>query len=68
MARCSTVGGSHTRGILRTRTGQIDFIAFNRPSHLFHGKTLDVLATPQLNHHQGQETPQLNIIDMREVY
>lgn len=68
VARCSTVGGSHTRGILRTRTGQIDFIAFNRPSHLFHGKTLDVLATPQLNHHQGLETPQLNIIDMREVY
>ena len=66
--RCSMVGGAHTRGTLRSRTGQIDFIAFNRPSSSFHGKTLDVLATPQLNRHLGQELPQLNIIDIREVY
>ncbi len=66
--RCSVVGGSHTRGTLRSGTGQIDFIAFNRPSSSFYGKTLDVLATPQLNRHQGQEIPQLNIIDLREVY
>ena len=66
--RCSVVGGAHTRGTLRGRTGQIDFIAFNRPSSAFYGKTLDVLATPQLNRHQGLEIPQLNIIDIREVY
>ncbi len=68
VTRCSVVGGSHTRGTLRSRTGQIDFIAFNRPSSAFYGKTLDILATPQLNRHQGQEIPQLNIIDIREVY
>lgn len=68
IVRCSTVGGSHTRGLLRSRTGQSDFIAFNRPSSKFYGKTLDILATPQLNVHQGVEIPQLNIIDVREVY
>ncbi len=68
VTRCSMVGGAHTRGTLRSRTGQIDFIAFNRPSSAFYGKMLDVLATPQLNHHQGLEQPQLNIIDVREAY
>lgn len=68
VSRCSVVGGAHTRGTLRSRTGQIDFIAFNRPSSAFYGKTLDVLATPQLNRHQGVEVPQLNIIDIRETY
>ncbi len=66
--RCSTVGGGHTRGTLRSRSAQMDFIAFNRPSSHFHGKTLDVLAAPQLNFHQNMEKPQLNIIDIREVY
>lgn len=66
--RCSAVGGAHTRGVLRGRTGQIDFIAFNRPTSAFYGKTLDILATPQLNNYQNQATPQLNIIDIREVY
>ena len=66
--RCSTVGGSHTRGTFRSREGMIDFIAFNRPCSEFHGRTLDVLATPQLNRHQGQEIPQLNVIDIRPVY
>ena len=68
IVRCSTVGGAHTRGLLRGRTGQCDFIAFNRSSASFYGKTLDVLATPQINLHQGVEIPQLNIIDIREVY
>ena len=68
VVRCSTVGGSHTRGIVRSRTGQSDFIAFNRHCSQFHGKTLDILATPQMNVHQGVETPQLNIIDIRDVY
>ena len=66
--RCSTVGGSHTRGTFRSRNGMIDFIAFNRPCSEFHGRTLDVLATPQLNRHQGQEIPQLNVIDIRPAY
>ena len=68
VTRCSTVGNSHTRGILRSPNGQIDFIAFNRPASAFYGKVLDVLATPQLNRHQGVETPQLNIIDIKDAY
>ena len=66
--RCMTVGSSHTRGTLRSRGGYIDFIAFNRPCSEFHGKILDVLATPQLNRHQGNEIPQLNVIDARPIY
>ncbi len=68
VVRCTTVNGVHTRGTMVDRGGQIDFIAFNRPSSAFHGKILDVLATPQINRHMGQETPQLNIIDYRDVY
>ena len=69
VVRCGAVGGgSHTRGILQGKFGSIDFIAFNRSPAEFSGKLLDVLATPQLNRHQGAETPQLNIIDIREAY
>ena len=68
VSRCCTVGNAHTRGILKGPNGQIDFIAFNRPASAFYGKVLDVLATPQLNRHQGVETPQLNIIDIKNAY
>ena len=69
VARCGSVGGgAHTRGILQSQLGQIDFIAFNRAPSLFHGRVLDVLATPQLNRHGGGSVPQLNIIDIKEVY
>ncbi|MDR0931568.1 MAG: single-stranded-DNA-specific exonuclease RecJ [Victivallales bacterium] len=68
VVRCSPVSGSHTRGIVRDRTGQSDFIAFNRNTQQFYGRTLDILATPQLNLHQGVEVPQLNIIDIKEVF
>ena len=69
VVRCSAVGGgSHTRGTFSGRMGQIDFIAFNHPVSSFHDKILDVLATPQLNRHMNQEIPQLNIVDIREVY
>jgi len=66
--RCNEVGSAHCRGILRNRSGQIDFIAFNQPCNRFYGKTLDVLAIPQLNIHNGVETPQLNIIDIKDSY
>ncbi len=67
--RCSPVGqGQHTRGILQNRTGQIEFIAFNRPFSDFNNRMLDVLATPQLNKRQPDSPPQLNIIDYRDVY
>ena len=67
--RCSPVGqGQHTRGVLQNRTGQIEFIAFNRPVSDFSNRMLDVLATPQLNKRQPDSPPQLNIIDYRDVY
>ena len=69
VVRCSPVGGgAHTRGTLAGRMGQMDFIAFNRPVSLFQDKLLDVLATPQLNRHMNQETPQLNIVDVKGIY
>ncbi len=69
VVRCSAVGGgAHTRGILQSATAQMDFIAFNHQPQEFYGKVLDVLATPQLNRHQGMEIPQLNIVDIQEIY
>ena len=67
--RSGSVGqGQHTRGVMQSRTGQIDFIAFNRPVSDFSYRTLDVLATPQLNKRQPDAPPQLNIIDYRDIY
>ncbi|MCI5779356.1 MAG: single-stranded-DNA-specific exonuclease RecJ [Lentisphaeria bacterium] len=69
VVKCNPVGGgAHTRGIMISRTGQIEFIAFNRPAAEFHGRVLDVLATPQLNRRAPDAPPQLNIIDIREIY
>ena len=69
VVRCSPVGGgTHTRGTFSGRMGQIDFIAFNRPVSQFHDKLLDVLATPQINRHMNQETPQLNVVDVKDAY
>jgi len=69
VAKCSPVGGgAHTRGIMLSRTGQIEFIAFNRPVTEFSGRVLDVLATPQLNRRAPDAPPQLNIVDIREIY
>ena len=65
---CGAVGGgAHTRGMLQSRNGQIDFIAFNHTPAEFYRRTIDVLATPQLNTHMGRNIPQLNVIDFREV-
>ena len=67
--RCNPVGqGQHVRGVMQSRSGQIEFIAFNRPAADFYNRTLDVLATPQLNKRQPDAPPQLNIIDYRDVY
>ena len=67
--RCNPVGnGAHTRGVMQSRSGQIEFIAFNRPVSDFSNRMLDVLATPQLNKRQPDAPPQVNIIDYREVY
>ena len=67
--RSNPVGnGAHTRGILQNRSGQIEFIAFNRPVSDFYNRVIDVLATPQLNKRQADAPPQLNIIDCRDVY
>lgn len=69
VVRCGSVGGgAHTRGIMQNRSGQIEFIAFNRPASDFYNRVLDVLATPQINKRQLDTPPQLNIIDYREVY
>ncbi len=67
--RCNPVGqGQHARGVLQSRSGQIEFIAFNRPASDFYNRTLDVLATPQLNRRQPDAPPQLNIVDYKDVY
>ena len=58
----------HTRGVMQSRTGQLEFIAFNKPVSDFSNRVLDVLATPQVNKRQPDAPPQLNIIDYREVY
>lgn len=69
VTRCSSIGnGTHTRGTFQHGNMQMDFIAFNRSANEFYGRTLDVLATPQLNRHQQGEPPQLNVIDIKEVY
>ena len=65
IVRCSaTCGGSHTRGIMRQGNTSIDFIAFNQNAANFLAGNCDVLATPQLNNHQGMEQPQLSIVDI----
>ncbi|MBE6355888.1 MAG: single-stranded-DNA-specific exonuclease RecJ [Lentisphaerae bacterium] len=67
--RSGAVGnGYHTRGVMQSRSGQIEFIAFNRPVSDFCNRVLDVLATPQINKRQPDAPPQLNIIDYRDVY
>ncbi|MBR2626271.1 MAG: single-stranded-DNA-specific exonuclease RecJ [Lentisphaeria bacterium] len=67
--RSSAVGGgAHTRGIMQNRSGQIEFIAFNRPVSDFSNRVMDVLATPQLNKRQPDAPPQLNIVDYRDIY
>jgi len=69
VVRSNPVGnGAHTRGILQNRSGQIEFISFNRPVSDFYNRVIDVLATPQLNKRQPDAPPQLNIIDYRDVY
>ncbi len=69
VVKCNAVGGGlHTRGTLQSGSSQIDFIAFNRTPSEFYGRLLDVLATPQINHHMDAETPQLNIVDIQEVF
>ena len=60
----ATCGGSHTRGIMRQGNRTIDFIAFNQSSCNFAANTCDILATPQINSHQGVEQPQLSIVDI----
>ena len=65
---CGAVGGgAHTRGMLQSRNGQIDFIAFNHAPSEFYRRTIDVLATPQMNTHMGRSVPQLNLVDFREI-
>ena len=60
----ATCGGSHTRGIMRQGNVSLDFIAFNQNAANFTANTCDILATPQLNNHQGVEQPQLSIVDI----
>jgi len=66
-ARCLPAGENHSRGMLRDRTGQIEFIAFNRPPSELHARHYDVLATPQINMHYDRRTMQLNVIDFKEL-
>lgn len=65
--RCSQAGDNHSRGIIADRTGQIEFIAFNRPPSTLRGRRYDILGSPQLNTHYHTRTMQLNLIDLKEL-
>ncbi len=65
VVKCLPAGEAHCRGTLLSRTGQMDFIAFNRPYSGMRGRRVDVLATPQINARYNADTLQLNIIDVR---
>ena len=65
--RCVPAGENHSRGIIRDRTGQIEFIAFNRPPSKLRGRRYDVLGSPQINNHYHNQTAQLNLIDVKEL-
>ncbi len=65
--RCSLAGDSHSRGIIRDRSGQMEFIAFNRPPSTLRGRHYDVLGSPQLNTHYHTSTMQINLIDVKEL-
>ncbi|MDD3155778.1 MAG: single-stranded-DNA-specific exonuclease RecJ [Victivallaceae bacterium] len=67
LARVNLVGNRHCRGILRSNTGSINFIAFNRRGDDFAYNNLDVLATPQMNTHAGRTELQLCIVDVRNA-
>lgn len=67
VVKCFPAGEAHSRGVMRGRTGQMDFIAFNRLPGSLRGRRVDVLATPQINARYNADAVQLNIIDVREV-
>ena len=64
----ASAAGKHTRGVLTDRDGvSIQFIAFNRDISSMPSSYLwDVIATPQINSFRGMETPQLQLIDLRD--
>ncbi len=67
VVKCFPAGESHARGLLRGSGGQMEFIAFNRQPATLRNRRIDVLATPQINVRYNAETPQLNLIDVREI-
>ncbi len=67
VVKCFPAGESHARGLLRGSGGQMEFIAFNRQPAPLRNRRIDVLATPQINVRYNTETPQLNLIDVREI-
>lgn len=66
VVKCFPAGEAHSRGLLRGRCGQMEFIAFNRTPNQLRNRRIDVLATPQINSRYSAEAPQLNIIDVRD--
>ena len=64
--RCTLIGKTHTKGILRDPTGsRLPFIAFGRLPEEFPEPPWDVVYTPQLNRFNGSESPQLRLQDVR---
>lgn len=62
VVRCQAMGTNHLRGVMRDRTGQVDFIAFNKLPHEIPTGFIDILATPQINQRYNNNSPQLNIM------
>ncbi|MBQ9788838.1 MAG: single-stranded-DNA-specific exonuclease RecJ [Lentisphaeria bacterium] len=60
------IKGNHVRGVMRDRTGRIEFIMFNMSIDKFPTGCVDVLATPQVNYNYNAGAPQLNIAYIAE--
>jgi hypothetical protein len=62
-------GQHHTRGLLEDSTGHtISFIAFNQSPDELPEPPWQVAATPQLNEFRGRATPQLQLLDVRDMH
>ncbi|MBQ6471380.1 MAG: single-stranded-DNA-specific exonuclease RecJ [Victivallales bacterium] len=59
-------GTAHSRGLVYDLSGaRIQFIAFGRQPHEFPPPPWEMVFSPHINHFNGQDNPQLRIMDIR---
>ena len=59
-------GVAHSRGLVYDYSGsRIQFIAFGRLPHEFPPPPWEIVFSPHINHFNGQDNPQLRIMDIR---